>query len=217
MSLQLEYEMRLHEADSETKVNAISFEIRGDVRLSNRDRNTLFIVCANRRNELSGKDGSRAIPPPVTGEIPVPANPGGMSMELAPTPIPLAAGELSLAEAKDLWDKFQAFKMAVIARGDYDEINGKKDLNRSGWSKIGTALGISVQILDREVTGTREALRISFWVRASKGSRYVDNVGSAESSDVQGGTGSFHMVETKAYTRAMKRAIADLVGGAETE
>lgn len=126
--------------------------------------------------------------------------------------------EMDIVEAKRLWDKFQEFKTAIIEAGDFDKIGDKKDLNRSGWMKLAAAFAVSVEQLEEQHDVVEGDPYWQFRVRASKGMRFADGVGIASLSetndkDVLGKR--MHNAMTKAYTRAAKRAIADLLGGAE--
>lgn len=127
---------------------------------------------------------------------------------------------VDLEGAKKLWKQFQQFKSAIIEEGDFDKIGDKKDLNRTGWHKLGAAFGISVTKLE-ELRDTADGVPFfQFTVRASKGPRHEDGVGSAgldETSEKETMGKRMHLAMTKAYTRAAKRAISDLLGGADVE
>lgn len=162
------------------------------------------------------KKGWPDVPPPThlrtRADSPRPAPSAALAVPTDIEPV------MDIEAAKKLWDQFQSFKTAIIEAGDYDTIGEKKDLNRSGWMKLAAAFAVSVEKLEESHDVVDGDPYWQFRVRASRGVRYADGVGIASLSetndkDVLGKR--MHNAITKAYTRAAKRAIADLLGGAD--
>lgn len=183
----------------------------------------------------SPADTSRALAP-ETGESPefVPAS--EMASALLVTPV------VSIEQAKQVWESFKAFKAFILQdEACYDDIEGSREMNRTGATRLAIPFGLSIEersvdektfASDKGKSDTRFIVR----VRVSKGQRFVDGVGSARLSEIPEFTREKrlkdgrvipvkevplgqreHFAYTRAFTRADKRAIADLLGGTEAE
>ena len=118
--------------------------------------------------------------------------------------------------------RFEDFKRQVLTKDDYVEITTrktgerKKYIKKSGWLKYALATGISLQLVSESKEVTPEGKTIyHFTYRAiAPNGRYADAVGSA-SVDEREFARRVHDVRALAQTRAMERAISNLVGGGE--
>jgi hypothetical protein len=130
---------------------------------------------------------------------------------------PVASPEEVLAA----WQQFQELKRSLLTLDDYQDVQGRARIKKSGWRKIAAAFGISDELL-REERRERElspgGSRYFIWeisVRAiAPNGRYADAVGSCASNERRFAHLD-HDVRAVAHTRAKNRAVADLVGGGE--
>jgi hypothetical protein len=152
--------------------------------------------------------------------------------------------EVDIAAAKSLWNAYLEFRDTILKDpACYDVIEGGKEMNRTGATRLAVPFGLSIE--DRGVDEGRVQdaesgdfdYRYRAHVRVSKGARFVDAVGSCRLSEIAAktkdkgtpGTPDFkpgkdvpigqreHFAMTKAWTRASKRGIADMLGGTEAD
>jgi hypothetical protein len=145
----------------------------------------------------------------------------------------LVAAECDLDRARGIWNDYLQFRDLILDDpACYDEIAGRKEMNRTGATRLAVPFGLSVE--ERLVEESRVELsdagewdyRFRVRVRVAKGPRFVDGIGSCRLSEIPERTRSGeaiqvslreHFALTKAWTRAMKRAIADILGGTAAE
>lgn len=152
------------------------------------------------------------------------------STSLAAMPVAgpmLIRPEASMAEAKQIWNAFLEMRGVLLEDpACYDEIDGHREMNRTGATRLALPFGLSIE--QREVHEGRVQnaddntfdYRFLVTVRVGKGSRFVDGIGSCRLSEIPGKLDASkreHFALTKAWTRASKRAIADILGGTEAE
>lgn len=141
------------------------------------------------------------------------------------------APEIPLEKAIELWTAADKIRASIMSNpACYDEIDGRKELNRTGLTRLAVPFGLPIEarsfdegrIQDAE-TGDYD-YRYRIQVRVSKGSRFVDGVGSCRVSEIpEPKNGKMepgkkeHFALAKAWTRAAKRAIADILGGTEAD
>lgn len=113
------------------------------------------------------------------------------------------------------WKNYQALKKELLSNDDYQLIQGKKCIKKSGWRKIQTAFGISDELIkeERKDFGKYFTYEITVKVSAQNG-RFAYGVGSCASNE-RNFAHLEHDVRSTAHTRAKNRAISDLVGGGE--
>ncbi|MDG6967382.1 MAG: hypothetical protein JRN58_05200 [Nitrososphaerota archaeon] len=121
--------------------------------------------------------------------------------------------------AVDVMRQFQALKCDLLAGEDVVLISGKHHVKRSGWRKIALAFNISVSLVDvqREKTADgKYVVRVRARATAPNG-RFSEEIAVCDSSEFERGRleGTLHNIESKAATRAINRAVSDLVGGGE--
>jgi hypothetical protein len=123
----------------------------------------------------------------------------------------------NVAQAVESMQAFQQLKTRLLDDNDTVTISGKRYIKRSGWRKIALAFNISVEITSIEHE-TRDGIYI---VRArakatAPSGRVSEEIGACDSSEFSGAiAATVHNIETKAATRAINRAISNLVGGGE--
>lgn len=138
----------------------------------------------------------------------------------------LVRPEVSLETAKQIWNAYRQFREFILQDpACADDIEGGREMNRTGATRLAVAFGLSIEERSTEVQEVREGNQIVderfiARVRVSKGGRYVDALGTARLSESppQRDIGwREHAATTKAFTRAVKRGIADILGGTEAE
>ena len=113
--------------------------------------------------------------------------------------------------------KFLDLKERVLQSDDTVMISGKKYIKRSGWRKIALAFNVSTEIIsvERDYGSDFKVCHVKARATAPNG-RISDEIASCDSTEFQGNIKfSVHNLETKAATRAINRAISNLVGGGE--
>ena len=136
--------------------------------------------------------------------------------------------EIGIDEAKAVWNAFLELRDTILSDPTcYDEIEGRREMNRTGATRLALPFGLSIE--DRGIEEGRVELedsggfdyRFRVRVRVSKGARFVDGIGSCRMSEISDKAGDLsrreHFALTKAWTRAAKRAIADILGGTEAD
>jgi hypothetical protein len=152
----------------------------------------------------------------------------------SPTEAPAASMDLVTRQSADMslirpvasadevlaaWRQFQDVKRNLLTLEDYQDIQGRPRIKKSGWRKIAAAFGISDALLREErreletPAGRQFVWEVSARAIAPNG-RYADAVGSCASTERRFAHVE-HDVRSTAHTRAKNRAIADLVGGGE--
>ena len=140
----------------------------------------------------------------------------------------LVRAEASLEESKLIWNQFLGLRDTILSDpACYDEIDGHREMNRTGATRLALPFGLSIAELGVEEGRVELAdsgefdYRYRVRVRVSKGARFVDGIGSCRLSEINEKAGDIsrreHFALTKAWTRATKRAIADILGGTEAD
>ena len=124
-----------------------------------------------------------------------------------------------------LVDAFDKFKSMVLKESDFwvDTRENKRRVKKSGWLKYALACNLNLEkIEEREVDketppGSGKWVTIyHFDYRAiAQTGRYAEGSGSASSSERESSDKMIHDTRSLAQTRAMNRAISNLVGGGE--
>lgn len=124
-----------------------------------------------------------------------------------------------------LVDAFDKFKAKVLKESDFwvDTREKKRRVKKSGWLKYALACNLNLEkIEEREIDkemppGSGDWVTIfHFDYRAiAQTGRYAEGSGSASTSERQDSDKMIHDTRSLAQTRAMNRAISNLVGGGE--
>jgi hypothetical protein len=123
----------------------------------------------------------------------------------------------NLPAAVETMRAFQQLKTQLLDQVDMISIQGKWYIKRSGWRKIALAFNISTEVIsiEHEKIDDIYVVRVRARARAPNG-RVAEEIAACDSSEFQGNIkASIHNIESKAVTRAINRAISDLVGGGE--
>jgi hypothetical protein len=123
----------------------------------------------------------------------------------------------NVAMAKQAMAQFEQIKKEILSENDTINIQGRKYIKRSGWRKIALAFNISTEIIkiERENIDGKYVVRVTARATAPN-HRVSEEVGICDSSEFTGNLkGTYHNIESKAVTRAINRAISNLVGGGE--
>lgn len=136
--------------------------------------------------------------------------------------------EVTLAQAKETWNAYFEFKEFLLSDPIcFDEIDGTKEMNRTGATRLAFPFGLSIR--QKEIHESRVQLddsggfdyRFIVTVQVGKDGRWVDGIGSCRLSEITtkniDDSKREHFALTRAWTRAAKRAIADILGGVEAE
>ena len=170
------------------------------------------------------QDEQRRSPPGLAG----PERGAEQPTALATAPDLVVSPVIGLDQAKRIWNTFLEFRDTILRDSAcYDEIEGTREMNRTGATRLAVPFGLSIEergIEEGRVELADEATwdyRFRVRVRVSKGARFVDGIGSCRLSEISEKAGDLsrreHFALTKAWTRATKRAIADILGGTEAE
>ena len=113
------------------------------------------------------------------------------------------------------WENYQELKQKLLNNNDYQPINGRQCIKKSGWRKIQTAFGISDELIKEERKDCDKHFVYEITVKTSaQNGRFAYGVGSCASNERKFAHPE-HDVRSTAHTRAKNRAISDLVGGGE--
>ena len=139
----------------------------------------------------------------------------------------LVQAEIDLEGSKRIWNAFILYKHVLLNDPEcFDVIDGHKEMNRTGATRLALPFGLSIEGKSFDEGRVQDAesgeydYRYRVQVRVSKGSRFVDGIGSCRLSEIPGAmpvSKREHFALTKAWTRASKRAIADILGGTEAD
>lgn len=115
----------------------------------------------------------------------------------------------------EVFRNYQRLKTSLLDESDFQIISNKKFIKKSGWRKLGTAFGISDEIVkeERRVNDKFFTYEVTVKVSAQNG-RYAFGVGSCSSTERRFAHPD-HDVRATSHTRAKNRAISDLVGFGE--
>jgi len=120
--------------------------------------------------------------------------------------------------ALEVMRAFQELKQKVLDANDIVIINGKQYIKRSGWRKIAMAFNISTEVvkIQREKIDNAYIVEVIARARTPMG-RISEEVAVCDTTEFERGNlqGTLHNIEAKASTRAINRAISNLVGGGE--
>jgi len=115
-------------------------------------------------------------------------------------------------------DLYNFVKKKVVNQTDYQSIKGKLFLKKSGWRKFINAFKISIEEIEKKVydlkINGKEDTHAEVRVRASMpNGQTVEGVGYKSWSELYEKT--LHNLVSTAWTRAVNRAVSDLVGFGE--
>lgn len=140
---------------------------------------------------------------------------------MAVEPVVVQRGEMMLPDvdkAARAMVLFQELKKRVLDSDDVQTISGKAYIKRSGWRKIAFAFNVDTQVVsvEKELLDAPKGWTVTVKARAvSPGGRIAEDVATCDAEEIKKSRmePTLHNIETKAATRAINRAISDLVGG----
>jgi len=112
---------------------------------------------------------------------------------------------------------FEELKAKVMSPQDIVKRDDMTFIKRSGWRKIALAFNVTTEILSIERSTEDGVYTVRVKARAiAPNGRHTDQVAACDSTEFVGGMkATRHNIESKAATRAVNRAVSDLVGGGE--
>ena len=123
--------------------------------------------------------------------LPDPAAEGGSAEILAASADLVVRPTLSIDQAKELWNSYLDFKSVILADPDCaDDIGGKREMNRTGATRLATAFGLSIEMAEIQEGRVQLAdtgdydYRFLVRVRVGKGRRWVDGIASCRLSEI---------------------------------
>lgn len=126
--------------------------------------------------------------------------------------------QANLSGAVELVKEFQKAKAQLLTKDDMVRRGDGFSINKSGWRKIALAFGVSTEVLKTETVQIEGVYTCRVTAKASSSSgKFCTNIGLCDANEVRASRmdPTPHNIEAKAATRAINRAISDLVGGGE--
>jgi hypothetical protein len=121
---------------------------------------------------------------------------------------------ITVEEAVEAWRQFEDLKKRLLIEDDYQQISDKKYIKRSGFRKLGVFFGLSSTLINEERTDREDKTfmwRITVYATAPN-KREMPGVGVCDSRE-RNFAHLEHDVYATAYTRALNRAISDMIAG----
>lgn len=127
-------------------------------------------------------------------------------------------------KATAAWAEFNRLKEALLTKDDQYLVKGQRARlvpTRTGWRKLALFFGVSSDIVEEKRWERGGQFGYDFMVVATApNGQHMVGVGSCDSVDLAKSTkgtlpATEHNVRAKAHTRAVNRAISDLIGGGE--
>ena len=111
---------------------------------------------------------------------------------------------------------FEDLKANLLSTSDYQTIQSKNFIKKSGWRKLALVFNVSDSITEEKYEPREDgSFLYSFKVRATApNGRYTEAVASCDSRERKF-SHPLHDVRATAHTRAKSRAISDLIGAGE--
>ena len=111
--------------------------------------------------------------------------------------------------------RYNFAKNELVDQSDFEEIKGKKYLKKSGWRKFINAFGLTIELIEKRTFEAYNDLHAEVRVRAiAPSGQSVEGIGYKSMSKVFGEKSLHNMIAT-AWTRAVNRAVSDLVAFGE--
>lgn len=134
-------------------------------------------------------------------------------------PMPLLPAKEEVAAYLDMYNYV---KKKVVDESDFIKIQGKKFMKKSGWRKFIKAFNLSIELIEKNTFEFDNDIHAEVRVRAKLPSgQSVEGYAIKSKSEYYSekyknyGNYNLHNLITTAYTRAVNRAISDLVGFGE--
>lgn len=187
---------------------------------------------SNWEKEPPGKDIGAAVPEPGAPET---------SMVPIKSEMQIVEPVISVEQAIESWNNFQKLKDKLITDSDVMEFKNKKFIKKSGWRKFATMFNLSHEIIDRDIkyNESGEVIYAEFVIKAiAPNSRYSSGWASCSTKErshkenktdretgrvicegpcdgIRHFDNTTHNIPATAFTRALNRAISDMIAGGE--
>lgn len=116
------------------------------------------------------------------------------------------------------WQTYQELTEKLLNKNDYQPIGGKQFKKKSAWRKYMRAFNISTRVVEKEIIKNDQGrvTEASFTVRAwTPDGRESEGWGNCSRFEKRGFNKPNHDIPSTAMTRAVNRAISDLIGAGE--
>ena len=126
-------------------------------------------------------------------------------------------GIVDVDRALNEWKAYQTITTEMLDDSDYQDIKGKKFKKKSAWRKYMRAFNITSEIKEKIIIKTDKGIvkESEFTMRATlPDGRFADGWGNCSRSE-RGFNKPNHDIPATAMTRALNRAISDLIGAGE--
>jgi len=122
--------------------------------------------------------------------------------------------DISKADVKAHLDMYNFVKSQIVNESDFANVKGKKFLKKSGVRKFINAFGISIELIEKRIFELNNDTHAEVRVKAiTQKGQSVEGIGLKSMSELY--EPSLHNLVTTAWTRAVNRAILDLVAFGE--
>ena len=122
---------------------------------------------------------------------------------------------VSGAEAVNAWNAYLDLKKKIATPEDTQTIQGREFFKKSYWRKLATFFNLSVEVIEEREEGTDENKIYHFVCKATApNGRYAVGTGTCDQME-KDRRNTIHNTRSTAETRAVNRAVSNLVGGGE--
>jgi len=121
----------------------------------------------------------------------------------------------NIENAKKMLDAFQRIKKEILTEDDLVVIKDRTYIKRSGWKKIAMVFNISTKIIDIHRERVEDNYIVVVKAEAVMGDKVAQDVGACSTREFDKYSNletTEHNIEATAVTRAIDRAISDVIG-----
>jgi hypothetical protein len=125
--------------------------------------------------------------------------------------------DVNVERAVEQWKTYQKLTHVLLIDSDYQKIGGRLFKKKSAWRKYMRAFNISTTVLEKDITRDKSGRVIdaNFLVKAmSPDGRFAEGFGNCSKFE-RGFQKHNHDIPSTAMTRAINRAVSDLIGAGE--
>ena len=127
---------------------------------------------------------------------------------------------MSTSQIVEGYKEYEDLKAQLLKPSDYQEIQGKTFIKKSGFRKLATAFWISIEIIKEERRDLKDSNWVPYFVYEITAKAIAPNMRfttacASCSSNERRFTHADHDVRSTAQTRAVNRSVSDLVWGWE--
>ena len=121
----------------------------------------------------------------------------------------------NIENAKKMLETFKKIKKEILTSDDFVTVEGRTYIKRSGWKKIAMVFNISTRIIDIHRERFADNYIVAVKAEAVMGDKVAQDVGACSSEEFDHYSNlhtTEHNIEATAVTRAIDRAISDVIG-----